>query len=38
MSAAFMYRQKVDISYCGNKIGFSRPGHILLIGQRTIAD
>ena len=23
-----MYRQKVDISYCGDKTGFPRPGHI----------
>ena len=27
MSAAFMYKQKVDISYCGDKTGFPRPGH-----------
>ena len=23
-----MYRQKMDISYCGDKTGFPRPGHI----------
>ena len=23
-----MYRQKVDISYCGDKTGFPRIGHI----------
>ena len=23
-----MYRQKVGISYCGDKTGFPRPGHI----------
>ena len=28
MSAAFTYRQKMDISYCGNKTGFPRPGYI----------
>ena len=28
MSAAFTYRQKMDISYCGNKASFHRPGHI----------
>ena len=28
MSAAFTYRQRMDISCCGNKTSFSRPGHI----------
>ena len=28
MGAAFTYRQKMDISYCGDKTGFPRPGHI----------
>ena len=25
-----MYRQKMDISYCGDKTGFPRPGHICI--------
>ena len=28
MSAAFTYKQKMGISYCGDKTGFPRPGHI----------
>ena len=27
MSAAFTYRQKMDINYCDDKTGFPRPGH-----------
>ena len=27
MSAAFTYRQKMDISCCGDKTGFPRPSH-----------
>ena len=25
-----MYRQKMDISYCDDKTGFPRPGHIYI--------